>query len=435
MKSALSKKEKMLGTFLVAAAFLTYIAITASRLLYNSEKLTLIEEGIAELTDAANIFNVFMITYAATQILLAFVMKRLNLKLYILFTIIGASVVTALMVFTSEIYEHYVLFALMGILQAGYWSCNLKLLSVYLPASMLPGASAVMTMGPAVAGALSFGTAALFGDNWRLPFFVMGSVSLIGVILYTVFLRSLEHVRDENLSVKKELDDDRAELPDTYSFFDSKRGVLIFYTVSILVGCSLICIYTIVGNYLDVYLKSVGEMDTGTVKTIMVIMPLIAAAAPFMTVRSTERRRGDFFLVIAEYLAPSILFALVGFTLFRSYVIPTFILFLIFYVLIHGSRSIILSVAPLKMRKKLDTGVYSIIVNAACSVSSGVIPIFAARIIESNEVTEGFKKVFLWMLLWTVAVVILVIILCVYLRLRMKKQGKSTLLPTESTCK
>ena len=38
----------------------------------------------------------------------------------------------------------------MGVLQAGYWSCNLKLLSVYLPSSMLPTASAVMTMGPAV---------------------------------------------------------------------------------------------------------------------------------------------------------------------------------------------------------------------------------------------------------------------------------------------
>ena len=424
MDAKSSGREKMLGTVLVAAAFITYIAITASRLLYNSEKLTLIEEGIAGLEEAAHVFNVFMVAYAVTQITLAIVMKRINLKWYILITISGASLVTSLMVFTSNIGEHYVIYALMGALQAGYWSCNLKLMSVYLPSSMLPSASAVMTMGPAIAGALSFGVAALFGNNWRLPFLVMGILSLCGVILYTLSLSSLEHVREENLKKEKK-EPDRVEIPESYSFFETRWGVLIFYAISIIVGCSLISIYSIIGNNLDVYLKEIGEIDVGTVKAIMIVMPLVAAVGPFMTVHSTEKRRGDFFIVMVEYLTPSLIFIGAGCLLFRDYVVPTFILFLIFYVLIHGSRSIILSVSPLKMREKLDTGVYSIVVNAASSIASGIIPTFAATMLETNEINDGFNKVFLWMLIWTILVVVL--ILATWLFIRVKCQRRASL--------
>jgi hypothetical protein len=141
-----------------------------------------------------------------------------------------------------------------------------------------------------------------------------------------------------------------------------------------------------------------------------------------MTVRSTERRGGDFIFVIAEYLVPSLIFVALGFFLFRSFVIPTFIFFLIFYVLIHGSRSIILSVAPLKMREKFDTGVYSIIVNAACSIASGVIPIFAARMLENGDINTGFFGVFLWMLLWTVAVVAVLIAMRIYISVKTKSR-------------
>ena len=418
-------KERMLGILLIASAFLTYIAITTSRLLYNSEKLTLIEENIVTLTDAANVYNVFTITYAVAQIALAFVMKRLNLKRYIFFTIVGSALVTSFMMFADELVSHYVIFAMMGILQAGYWSSNLKLLSVYLPSSMLPAASAVMTTGPAIAGALSFGVAALFGSDWRTPFLTMGILTVLSVVLYTLSLSSLDHVREANMKLGSQKKEDEHLLPDTYSYFETKWGVLIFYAFSILVGCSLISIYCIIGNNLDVYLSMVGEMDTETVKTIMIVMPLIAAVGPFMTVRSTENRRGDFILVIAEYVAPSLIFVSVGFALFRTCIVPTFILFLIFYVLIHGSRSIILSVAPLKMRQKLDTGVYSIVVNASSSVASGIVPIFAARILENNEIETGFSKVFLWMLIWTAAVLAIVIAMSIFIRTRMKKHALS----------
>ena len=423
MKGSVSKKERLLGALIIGAAFVTYIAITASRMLYNSEKLTLIEENIATLTDAANVFSVFMVSYALAQIILAVVMKKMNLKRYIIITITGASLVTSSMVFTSTIAEHYVIFALMGVFQAGFWSCNLKLLSVYLPSSMLPSSSAVMTMGPGVAGALSFGVAALFGSNWRLPFLAMGVLSLVSVIVYTVSLSSLEHVRAENSLGRAK--DERVEIPDSYSFFESGFGTVIFYAVSIFAGCSLLSIFTIIGNNFDVYLKLVGNMDVGTVKIIMVIMPLVAAVGPFMTVGSVERRKGDFLAVIREYVLPSLLFIGAGLILFCTYVIPTFILFLVFYVLIHGSRAVILSVAPFKMREKLDTGVYSITVNATCAITSGIIPVFAARIIENNEVEEGFCKVFVWMLLWTAAVAAVVAFVELYIRSWAKKRVSS----------
>ena len=143
MDSALlARKRNNAYWLLVISGFVLYVIMTSSKNLYVAEKTTLYTLGsFGNLTDLAATMEYYFYTYSIAQVLIAFVMKRLNLKWFVSLCVGASAVITALMAFTGNIAEHYVLYTINGFFQACLWGCQIKIFSMYLPKRLLPALS------------------------------------------------------------------------------------------------------------------------------------------------------------------------------------------------------------------------------------------------------------------------------------------------------
>ena len=423
MNTSVDSQRKRTGTLLILMAFLTYLALTVSKNLYTAEKLTMISDGIGLLEDLAGSMRLYSITYTIGQVLLFFFVKKLNMRRFLFASVSLSAVLTALIGLTGELSQHYIIFLINGLLQAGMWGGTLKLLSIHLPPSMLPRAIAVMTSGPAVSGAGAYGIAALFGDNWRLPFLILGVLLAVFMLLYSIVLKRMEKLWNGEDEKNDDIERNRSnELPESFSSFFTRSGVVWFYVISIIVGVSLSSFYFIINNNTDVYLSEVGQMSHTWAKTLMMLAPLASAIGPILIVRSCEKHR-NFFAVSLVYLLVSMIFFASLLFIYKSYPLATFVLLLLFMVFVNGARSVTLSIAGVKMRSKIDTGRYSMLVNAVSSLAMGIMPAMAADMIVGGEtVLAGFGTVFGFVFLWGIFIVLFLSVTCLALRLKIKKK-------------
>lgn len=398
MDEIMKKRRSRAYFLLIFASVFLYLTLTASKNLYSAEKTTFYELGtFGNLTDLATTMEYYFYTYAAMQIFLAFFIKKINIKCFLAVTIGISAILTVLVAFTDGIAQHYAIFAVNGVLQAGIWGILLKILSIYLPMRLLPIANQIMSAGPAAASAIAYGVAALFGDNWRLPFFVLGVLLLFCVILYTISVNIVaKFPKDMSTHHITRSDGSEAEVSDEeendFIHLNSKKRVAVFYAVSIFIGFIVTSIYFMVSNSLDIYLKEVGGFSNSTAKILTVFAPLAAVVGPLVCVRSCERHR-NFIAVALVYFALALAVCTAVLLVFDKSVIAALVLIVLFLVLSNGGRSVSLSIAAFKMRTKIDTGAYSTIVNAVGSVASGVTPKIITSILdkESLSITESWR--------------------------------------------
>ena len=403
MDSAIAvKKRNNAYWLLIISGFVLYIVMTSSKNLYVAEKTTLYSLGtFGNLTDLAATMEYYFYTYSIAQILMAFVMKRLNLKWYVSLCVGASAIITALMAFTGNIVEHYVLYTVNGFFQACLWGCQIKIFSMYLPKRLLPTANQLITAGPAIAGAMSYGIAAAFGDAWRLPFFIMGIVLLASVVLYffAITRASRFQVEDEIHRVVY-ADGSEADVSDEdkndFIHLNSRKRVFWFYVASILMGVLLTSLYFAVHNNLDIFLKEIGGLSNDTAKLLTILAPLVAAIGPLVVVRLCERHNNFIAVCGTCFAAATVVLGILLFV-FEINVFLSLGLMIVFLTIVNGGRSISLSIAALRMRKKIDSGIYSALVNAASSISSGLAPKMIAVILdnESLSVEQSWQNSFL----------------------------------------
>ena len=121
----------------------------------------------------------------------------------------------------------------------------------------------------------------------------------------------------------------------------------------------------------------------------------------------------------------SAVFALLLLLFFDSSVAVALILILIFLVLVNGGRSISLSIAALRMRRKIDAGVYSTLVNAVASVAAGVSPKIITRLLDDSSLStaESWRLSFLIILLINVGIILILALLAIWVKLINRKKS------------
>ena len=286
-----------------------------------------------------------------------------------------------------------------------------------------------MTSGPAVAGVVSYGFAAAFGDNWRLPFIILGTLLLLAVGLYFF---SVSHVQRfprvvETHHVIRE-DGTEADLSDEdendFIHLDNKKRKIVFYVLSVIMGLAVTGLFFTINNTLDIFLKQIGGFDNTTAKWITVVAPVAIIIGPILCVKVCDKHR-NFLAVGVGFFGLSAVFAVLLLFLFDVHIVLSLVLLLAFMVLTNGGRSISLSIAALKLRDKIDVGVCSVLTNAAASIASGVIPKLFTMIIDNPTLSpvENWTNAFTLITVWNVVVVAVLVGLILWIKyINRKKQ-------------
>jgi predicted MFS family arabinose efflux permease len=295
----------------------------------------------------------------------------------------------------------------------------MKILARYLPQRKLSTANKMMTSGPAVAGVISYGTAAIFGDNWQAPFILLGVLLLFCIVAFFLSVNFVQSfpIEDEFLKIDETK---KASKGADFIPLESKKSRFFFYLCSILFGAGVTALFFAMNNTLDIFLQQIGGFDNTTAKWATVLAPVTFIIGPVLCVYACDKHE-NFILVGAVFFGLSFVVALLLLLFFETSVFLSMALLLLYLILTNGGRSISLSIVGLKLRDKIDTGVYSTLVNAAASISAGVIPkLFTSIVDNSSSITQNWLNAFTVLTVSNAIVVIILIALAILIK-KLKK--------------
>lgn len=399
MEKSLGKKGVNFRYWLlIISSFIMYIMLTGSKNLYTANKTTFYSLGtFGNLTDIATTLEYYFYTYAVMQFCLIFFSKKINVKWFLCLTVGASAILTILVAFTSTIVHHYIIYSINGALQAGIWGFIFKNLSKYLPLKFLAKGNGLMSAGPASAYTLSYLVAALFGDNWSLPYIVLGFILFVSVILYFIAVTLVSKIEKNQDNL---LTQNNVELEDPLLKLDSKSSTVLFFLTSVFIGIVITSVYFMLSNNLDFFLKEVGSFSNSKCKLLTIIATVSTAFGPIFTVYLCEKHHN--FILVGGFLciiSSAFLFTL---TLFLDVnVILSLSLFVIFLIITNGARSISLSIVSLKERSVIDTGTYTLAVNSFASIAAGVAPKLLSKIIDN----PALSIVQSWRLSFTISLI------------------------------
>ena len=426
-ESLIKKKCTRASVFLIFASLFLYVAVTSATGLYTAEKTTLYTLGkFGNLTNLATTLELYYYTYAAMQIFLIFFIRKVNIKWFLTLTLASSAVLIASVSVTNGINQHYLIYAVNGVFQAGTWGCLLKMLSVHIPSRLLPLANQVISAGPALSGGASYTVAAAFGENWKTSFLFMGLFLFFATLLYFVSVTRIERLPKEAEALPLSDTGTVDECGNDFINLKNKKRIVVFYAVSMLMGFLFTSLYFMVKNNLDVFLKEIGGFTNSTSKLLAIFAPIFAAIGPFLAVRSCEKRK-NFITVAALYFGAALIFATLLVFLFASHVALSLSLAVLFMVFVNGGWSVTLSIASLRMRGRIDTGIYSSLVNSVSSVASGIAPKFITAFLDDTSYTtrDSWQASFLSVFLLNLAVVAILLSLILVVRLLNKKDREA----------
>ena len=183
--SNIDKNRHKVGKMFMLTCSLFYILSVAAKGIFAAEihyirdfwKLTEMQVELAN--------TLYFITYGLVQIILFIFMEKINIIKYAFITVPISAIVSIAMGLATGIEGVWVLFALVGVFQAGMWcSCN-YLVTKYVPRKLLPSANKLLASGYAIGTAVSFVVSSFFlGLNmWRLPYFILGGLLLVCTVV------------------------------------------------------------------------------------------------------------------------------------------------------------------------------------------------------------------------------------------------------------
>ncbi len=425
--------------FLILSTFFMYIILTGSKNLYVAEKTSM--GALFNPADLSATMMYYFYAYAVMQVILVFIINKLNVKIFLSVTVAISAVITILISFTNVIVEQWILYTVNGALQAGIWGLSIKTLGKYLPKNFLPKANSLMASGPAVAGIVSYGTAALFGDNWRLPFVVLGIILIIAVLLFFIAVTivnryprevELHHVVHADGTEEDVTDEDKND----FIHLKSKKRIIIFYVLSAFLSVVATTIFFSLNNIVDYFLTDFGGFDSTTAKLITIIIPVVTILGPILCVNACEKHT-NFIKVGVAFFGLALVCAVILLTLIILKVNLVFIYFVfyaLFLILANGGRSILLSIISLRMRDKIDTGKYTTINNAFASVAAGVAPhIFTVIVKGSTDVFQSWTNAFAISTGLSLLMIIIAVILIVGIKRLNKKDAKTDAIISDET--
>ncbi|MBR1983117.1 MAG: MFS transporter [Clostridia bacterium] len=387
MKTLNTEKRSIFYYFLIISSFFTYVALTTSKSIYTANKTTLYSLGIfGNLTDLATTFEYYFYTYAIMQLFLAFFMKKINVKWFLCITVGISAILTSLMAFTNTITQHYLIYTVNGILQAGVWGCLFKNLSKYLPQKFLGIGNGVMSAGPTTSYALSYVITALFDENWRTPFMLMGIVLFVAVVVYFISVTIISKL-DRSWVTKQNYNTQSLKTEENPLIkFSSKKGVITFYVLTPIIGFIITSVYFMLSTNVDFFLKEVGGFTNSQSKSLTIIATIVTVVGPLITVSLCEKYR-NYIIVGGVLCSIALVFMLMLVFAFEYSAIFSLIIFIIFLIIINGARTITLSIVGVKQRSNIDSGTFITAVNVFSSLSSGVAPKLISMIIDNENLS------------------------------------------------
>ena len=408
-------ENKRTYNFLIFTCVLVWVICLGSKNIYTAEYIEIgnlfgVDKPRASL---AMTFN--FITYSALQIILFFVMGKINIKWYMFISIFLSGIVTVFVALATNLWQLWWILAINGILQASVWGMCTAVLDKYLPIHMKAKANILMNVGMPASGIISYGSASLFVSFKRFdsPFTFFGILLSISAVLFFIAVSKCSKLKKQQ-SFSQNIANDTScvkvvkNLP--FTLKTNKKKTL-FVVVSFLLSIVVHFIYYGVLNWIPSLLTENFNMNENLAQAISVIAPITVAIAPIFAIRHCEKY-SNFVFVGFIYLVLASVCSLLLIFLFKLNVVLTLILICTFLTIIQGTISIVFSVISYKLSAYVNAGAHAGLMNAAGGISAGFAPTIIGAVIERyNGWQLSYLTIFGITLLTSLFIAILLVML------------------------
>ena len=418
-KATIEKSRMRMGRLLIFACFFMYATSMATKGVFAAESKFIKELFMIEDYSLVSMTNTsYFVAYGLVQVALFFIIKKLNIRRYMVFTIPFAAVSMILMGTADNIYVMWLCFGLTGALQAGIFCGCTCLLTENLPTMLLSLANRIMNLGYALGTLISYGLCGVCVGHglWRLPYYLLGGLFFVSVVFFAVVAaRATRYQR-----INERLDTDAVgdtvsktvrELEENPLFtLESKKKIVLFYGIDVIMCFFVTSLFYIVMNYITALLVAVHGLHDDVSIYVSMLAPAMIAVGPVLAIAMSDKKR-DFIRVALYWLVALLPVSLLLAVLYDSHVVIALSLALAFVVIANGCKAIPLSVMPFRMRKIVNSGANSAMANAVASLGAGVAPTVTGVIID----TWGWRASYLTAATLTAALIAatLVIDVCV----------------------
>ncbi len=400
--------------FLIFACFLVWFIMMGSKNIYTAEYIEIGNVFGVDKPQASLAMTFYFITYSALQILLFFIMGKINVKWYMLITVFLSGIATIFVALATNLWQLWWILAINGILQGGIWGMCTSVLDKYLPNKMKATANMVMNIGTALAGIISYGSASLFVSFKRFdsPFTFFGIILSISAILFFIAVSNCAKLKEENSSTQ--------DLPQTATIKPSQNlpftlktsnKKMLFVVLTFILSLVIHFVFYGTLNWIPSMLTENFNMDESIAILISVIAPIATVVGPVFSIRHCEKFP-NFVIVGLVYLSLACLFSFLMIFLFNVNVVLSLIIVCIYLIIMQGTITIVFSVISYKLSEYVNAGAHSGLMNAAGGISAGIAPPIVGAIIECNNGWQlSYITIFTVTLIVTISIVLLLSLL------------------------
>lgn len=408
----LSEKKQ---TILIFLCWLMYVASYIGRYSYNANITRIMNAfSIENYSETGLVTTFFFFAYGVGQVVNGLLCKKYN-KQYVLFGAMLISALINLAVFLGidfSIYKY--LWLLNGASLSILWCSLILCLSENLETKRLKGA--ILIMGTTVASGtfLAYGAAALFSlfDFWEASFLFSSIVLLVVGILWVCIYKKVTLPKGEYVTQTK---------TETVQNDDGKRmsKTMLWAMLAALAVFSIVC--NLIKDGLMTWVPSILKKQYGFEDSLSIVLtlslPVVGILGVFLV--SQLKKRTNNFVLIAGILYVLTLLGLGG--VLGSFSLTTFIPLVVCFSLVYcfmtGMNNAVTAMAPLYLRREINSGVLAGVLDGFCYVGS-TISSYGLGAIADNM---GWKSVFILLTICAAVAVILATVFCI---IEKRREGK-----------
>ncbi len=355
-------KKRTSQNVIIVMCWLLYSMAYLGRYSYNANKELIIanynltEDAIAGLVESA-----FFLAYGIGQIINGIFCSRYNKKWIFPIVLTLSSVVNLAVYFGVPFYTIKYLWFINGLLQSCLWSSIISVISKTVDDKHMKWALILMSTTTCVGTVAAYSSSSLFVylDNYKLSF-LFGAVvmTLLGLIWFKIYSPELEIYKPKE------------EVENSKNSAKSKSGSLIILMI-------LLGFFAVLHNFIKdglttwmptILKNSYNLRDEGSI-LLTIVLPLLGIFGAIIVIKINQYIK-NFTLLISLLFAVSAI-GMGSIVYFANIPITIFVIcFAVVVCMMHGINNITNSLAPLKLRDKVDSGKMAGIINGCCYAGS-----------------------------------------------------------------
>lgn len=419
----MDKSKKGLVFGIIFSCFISYTLTMCMKMVYSASIVSIIDEYAVSYSLASLPVTLYYMVYAVIQIFLAAIMKKINMRLYMLVTFAFSGLSFISVYFYSSVWYIGTVMAVNGITLGAVWCGSVMIFAKYLTKKQMSDTLLLMGAGSIVGNVLSYGISALSMHigNWRISFFVVGAAFLIATVYQTVVLTCVE-------KRKFVPEEDGDNVPVAKRIYTVKRNeakpLIVMATIVVFFSCILYYAFT---TWMPTILKDIFGVGNTQATLITMAFPVFMMVGVYLSNTLSNKVRNDFELSTVAAAIVAVLSLVLCFT-FDKNLFLCVALIVILGIALRLITSLDCSYVTLHTKPYYNSGSTASIINASACVAAGGSPALIAMIIDlsGGSWQTGFIALF-------IAAIVLLIVPSVFWIANVKRQHMETDFTAEET--